>query len=407
MCTSAEPQETAACFEGYRIIETGIKHGTVTVMSEGNPIEITTYRIDGDYKDCRHPESVSFTKNIKEDLLRRDFTVNAMAYSHKRGFVDCCGSREDIDRGIIRCVGSAEERFNEDALRIMRCIRFSAVLKFDVESETEKAAKRFAVNLESISRERIWTEFVKMMSAKDGEYLACVLRKFTSVLEVIMPQIKLSVGFPQNNRHHCMDVWEHILCAVSHSKDDVVLRIALLMHDLGKPKTHTVDENGESHFKKHPAESEIIAREILTSLKADNKTKETVALLVKHHDDRIENSDACVKRWLGKLGEENFFRLIEMKKADISAHKGEYIKSGLEMCEALCGTAKRILEEKQCFRLKDMKINGNDIKKLGVKDGKMIGNVLNILLEEVINENIKNEHETLVGAARDIIDGNR
>lgn len=406
VCTSAMPEETVKCFEGYRIIETGMKHGTVTVMDGGNPVEITTYRIDGDYKDCRHPDNVTFTKNIEEDLKRRDFTVNAMAYSPKRGFVDCCGSRQDIENGIIRCVGNAEQRFKEDALRIMRCMRFSAVLGFKVDAETEEAAKKLSCNLPAISKERVWAELKKMLCAKDGVWLSNVLRKFTPVLEVLFPQITPAVGFPHNNPHHIYDVWEHILQAVSESVNDIDVRTALLFHDLGKPCVHTVDEKGISHFKQHQPVSEIIASEILTALKVDNKTKDTVCLLVKHHDDKIENTPPCVKRWLRKIGEENFFKLLEIKRADIKAHAPEWIKNSLERCDDIEETARKVILEKQCFKMSDMKINGNDVMSLGVRSGKQVGHVLNTLLEMVISEEIENEREKLLTKARVIVDGN-
>lgn len=406
VCTSATPEETVRCFAGYRIIETGIKHGTVTVMSDGNPIEVTTYRIDGDYKDCRHPESVTFTKNIEEDLKRRDFTVNAMAYSPKRGFVDCCGSQEDIENGIIRCVGNAKERFTEDALRIMRCIRFSSVLGFSVDEDTEAAAKELAGNLDAISKERVWTEFKKMMCAKDGKWLSECLRKFTPVLSVVIPQILPAVGFPHNNPHHIYDVWEHTLFALSVSDAEVDVRVALLLHDLGKPVVHTVDENGVSHYKQHQSVSENIASEILRNLKVDNKTRENVCLLVKYHDVKIENTTSCVKKWLGKIGEENFFKLLKVIRADRKTHAPEYVERDLKHCDALEETAKKIIAERQCYRISDLKINGNDIISLGVKSGRQIGFVLNSLLEAVICEKIENEREILLAKARVIIDGN-
>jgi len=406
VCTSAMPEETVRCFEGYRIIETGIKHGTVTVMSDGNPIEVTTYRIDGDYKDCRHPESVTFTKNIEEDLRRRDFTVNAMAYSPKRGFVDCSGSRDDIEKGVIRCVGNPEERFKEDALRIMRCMRFSAVLGFKVDGETESAARKLSCNLPAISKERVWTELKKMMVASDGEWLSEVIRKFTPVLSVVIPQILPAVGFPHNNPHHIYDVWEHTLHAVAESSADLDVRVALLLHDLGKPAVHTVDEKGISHFKQHQPVSENIASEILKGLKVDNKTRDTVCVLVKHHDDKIENNSPCVKRWLAKLGEDNFFKLLEVKRADINAHASGWIENSLKNCDDVEGTARKILAESQCFKISDLKINGNDVISLGLKSGKHVGFVLNTLLEAVISEEIENDREKLLTKARVIVDGN-
>ncbi len=404
VCTSAMPEETIACFNGYRIIETGLKHGTVTVMSDGNPIEITTYRIDGAYNDCRHPDSVSFTKDVHEDLLRRDFTVNAMAYSHKRGFVDCCGSRDDIDQGIIRCVGNPEERFCEDALRIMRCLRFSAVLGFSIDEATKNAAKLYEKNLESISKERIWTELWKMLCAEDSQKLADVIREFTSVFEVIMPQIKPAVGFWQNNKHHFLDVWDHTLYAISKSVSNPMVRLVLLLHDLGKPVKYTVDEFGEGHFKGHPMASEDIAKEILSMLKVDNKTKDTVSLLVRHHDDKIEPTESCVKRWLSGIGEDNFFLLLDVKRADIVAHVSWYVGPEIEKCDLVEKIAEKVIAEEQCFKLKDMKINGNDIKNLGVKDGKKIGFVLNRLLEDIIAGKVQNEHDELIMAASIIID---
>ena len=393
--TSATPDEMKAVFNGYTVIETGIKHGTLTFLYEKEPIEITTYRIDGDYKDSRHPESVQFTRNLKNDLSRRDFTMNALVYNENDGIVDLVGGQTDIQNKIIRAIGEPKKRFEEDALRILRGIRFASQLGFTIEKNTKKAMIECVHLLKNISKERINVEISKMLLGKNVKN---VLVENYEIISEIIPEIKEMHGFDQNNKYHIYDVLEHT--AVSIEKIDPVLhlRLAMLLHDTGKPKTYSVDENGQGHFYGHAKISAEIASRFLKEYKFDNATKEKVLELVKIHDTPIEMDKIFIKKRMNRLGKELFFDLLKVKRADNLAQSPEY--NWTDKLDKMENLAREIAEE-NCFTLSSLKISGNDLMALGLK-GKAIGDTLNTLLNEVIEERLPNEHEALIKKANEI-----
>ena len=389
--TSASPLETKQVFNGCRVVETGIKHGTVTVIVDGNPLEITTYRIDGDYSDNRHPDKVSFTKNLKEDLARRDFTVNAIAFHHENGFYDCFEGIGDIKNKIIRCVGDPDRRFSEDALRIMRALRFASVLGFEIEENTEKSIRKNKRLLKNIAAERINAELSKLIC---GENAYKILMDFDDVLSEIIPEIRDTVGFDQQTKYHIFNVWEHIAKSVEGIKPVLHLRLAMLFHDIGKPRCFTVDENGQGHFKGHANISLDIAEKSLNTLKYDNETKEKVLTLIKYHDAVVEDDERLIKRWLNRLTPEGFFDLMEVKKADTKAQNPEFDRRN--QVEEISKKAKEILERNDCFSLSSLAVNGDDLIALGVPEGKKIGKTLERLLKAVTDGKCENDRQKLI-----------
>ena len=293
--TSASPEDTVMVFKDYKTVDTGLKHGTLTVVIDKTPFEVTTYRVDGDYNDNRHPENVHFTKNLINDLSRRDFTVNALAYNDKTGLVDLYGGQEDIYNSIIKTVGNPSARFQEDGLRIMRALRFASVLGFTIESETAKAIHDNKDLLKNISAERLAVELSKLVCGKNAFN---ILTEYWDVLSVFIPEIKSAVGFKQYGKKHAYDVWEHICHTVDTIPQDKVLRLTMLLHDLGKIPTHKLDKNGNSTFKSHATIGGDIAREILTRLKLDKKTINRVSFLVANHDFEPPLSKTDLKKHL-------------------------------------------------------------------------------------------------------------
>ena len=393
--TSATPDEMKAVFNGYTVIETGIKHGTLTFLYEKEPIEITTYRIDGDYKDSRHPESVEFTRNLKNDLSRRDFTMNALVYNEDDGIVDLVDGQSDIKNKIIRAIGDPKKRFEEDALRILRGVRFASQLGFTIEENTKKAMIKCVHLLKNISKERINVEISKMLLGKNVKN---VLVENYEIISEIIPQIKEMHGFDQNNKYHIYDVLEHT--AVSIEKIDPILhlRLAMLLHDTGKPRTYSVDKNGQGHFYGHAKISTEIASGFLKEYKFDNATKEKVVELVKIHDTPIEMDKIFIKKRMNRLGKELFFDLLKVKRADNLAQSPEH--NWTDKIDKMENLAREIAEE-NCFTLSSLKISGADLLALGFK-GKEIGDTLNKLLDEVIEERLPNEREALIGKANEI-----
>lgn len=395
--TNATPYEVEDVFKDYNVIETGIKHGTVTVILEGEPVEITTYRSEGEYSDNRHPDSVEFSRSLRDDVIRRDFTVNGVAYSFENGFCDLVGGIEDINNGIIRCIGDAETRFREDALRIMRALRFSSVLGFTIEENTKIAIRKCKELLKNISAERIREETVKLICGKNAYE---VLEEFSDVLGVILPEIKPLIGFKQINRHHIYDVYTHTLKAMTKSRPSKIIRLALLFHDIGKPACASFDEKGEMHFYSHPKKSAEITENIMTRLRFDNDTKNKVVTLVEFHDSPITAQGGNspdrrrIKRIMSQIGEELIYDLIEIKRCDNSAQNPDYYRGDefygktLEMIDEIIGA-------KECFSVKDLKINGNDLLRMGYK-GKEIGETLRICLDGVIDGRIKNDYEEIL-----------
>lgn len=394
--TSANPYQVKSIFE--RTVDTGIKHGTVTVLMGGEGFEVTTYRIDGEYEDSRHPREVVFTPSLEEDLKRRDFTINAMAYNEKDGLVDVFDGMGDIQRGLIRCVGNPLERFSEDALRIMRAIRFSAQLGYRIDEPTKEAIRQLAPDLKRISAERIQTELVKLVISPHPEYLRIAYE--LGITKVILPEFDMCMETSQNNPHHCFGVGDHILESMKAVSADRILRLAMLFHDIGKPETITVDEEGISHFHGHPIISEEIGRKVLKRLKFDNHTIDQVTRLVKYHDYFVEPSQRCVRRAIMKVGEDIFPLLLQVKKADMEAQSSYRQKDKEENLKAVSRIYEQVLAQKQCVSLKTLAVSGKDLmEQTGMIPGKQIGEVLKYLLDFVVEEPSRNQKDILLKEA--------
>lgn len=390
--TSALPNEIKTVFSDLKTVETGIKHGTVTVLKNKEQIEITTFRTDGKYTDYRHPDNVSFTADLKDDLSRRDFTVNAAAYSEKSGIIDIFGGTEDIKDNILRCVGEAEKRFEEDALRIMRGLRFMAVYGFKPDEKTRMALHRKKHLLKAISPQRISGELSKLLCGK-AEYLYYVLTDYWDILAEVIPEIKPCVGFQQKTHYHNKDVWEHTVSAVCNVEPVLYLRLAMLFHDLGKPLCYQF-YGGEGHFKGHASISTEICVKELENLHFDSATSEKVVFLVKRHDMTMKDDPLIIKKQLNKYGEELFFDLIKVHIADDLA-KAEKAQGRIIGYQNAAKTALKIIEQQECFSLKNLALNGNDIIAKGYK-GKEVGDVLKMLLNAVIEGKCNNTKEDLL-----------
>ncbi|MBR5535235.1 MAG: CCA tRNA nucleotidyltransferase [Clostridia bacterium] len=386
--TNALPDDIKRIFSDMKIIPTGEKHGTMTIVSEGENIEVTTYRVDGEYRDSRHPESVSFTKNVTDDLARRDFTINAICYN--KDFVDPFGGREDIERKLIRTVGNSDERFNEDALRIMRALRFASVLGFRIEEETKKSIHKNKQLLKNVSVERIFVEFSKLLCGKN---VRSVLMEYVDVIGVFIPEILPCVGFEQKNEYHRYDVYEHIVRAVEASDTDLKIRLSVFFHDIAKPECFTIDEKG-GHFKGHDEKSALVAHSVLRRLKADNETVCTVETLVREHQREILPEKKYVKRCLAKIPSELFDMLLKVKWADTVAHSDK-AKGNFEVLNRIAELKKEIENEGECFSLKKLEVNGRDLTQMGF-EGRKIGEILNMLLEKVIDGEVENKKEALI-----------
>ncbi len=398
--TNATPNEIMRCFDGCRVIETGIEHGTVTVLLDGVPIEITTYRVDGDYSDHRRPDSVTFTSELKSDLSRRDFTINAMAYSPEIGLVDYFGGVEDLEAKRICCVGNPATRFTEDALRILRAIRFSATLGFSVEPETKKAAHMLAPNLEKISHERISSELSKALTA---EYIEATLREHTEIFLQILPELRPLVGFNQHNIHHHLDVWQHTVETVAATKPELILRLAMLFHDCAKPKTFTLDNDGVGHFYGHSKASSELAYAALTRLKYDNATRNSVVDLIKHHGDMIKAEQPKIKRLLNRMGEQKLRQLIEVKRADCAAQAPQFRCERKENLAEIEKILDEIILQKQAFCLKDLAVSGDDLIEIGFTKDKKLGEALQELLRQVIDDETNNKRIDIMNSAKRIL----
>jgi len=393
ICTSAVPSQILYSFRDKRVIETGIKHGTVTIVMDDGQYEVTTFRVDGDYSDNRHPDSVKFVESIYEDLSRRDFTINAMAYN-SAGLIDPFHGREDLERGVISCVGDPDARFEEDALRILRAMRFASVYGFTIDEKTSRSIHKNKDRLLNIAAERIQTELCKMLC---GKGILNILLEYSDVMATIIPELKPCIGFDQNNKFHEYTVYDHIAHAVAnYNGTDIAVKVALLLHDIGKPCCYTEDYNG-GHFYGHGTFSHDLAETALSRLRFDNKTKHDVLELVLHHDAIIEPTPKTVRRWLNKVGEEQFMRLLDIRMADILAHRKDTQESRVEKCISIGVLASEIIEQNQCFKMKDLAINGHDIMTLrGVKEGKEVGCILNEVLDAVISGELKNDRAELI-----------
>lgn len=397
--TSATPEEAKTLFP--RTIDTGIQHGTITVLMGKETYEVTTYRIDGEYEDGRHPKEVIFTSNLLEDLKRRDFTINAMAYNDRGGIVDAFDGMQDLENKIIRCVGNPIERFTEDALRMMRAVRFSGQLGYEIEPATAEAVKELAPTLSKISAERICTELVKLMVSDHPEYLHKAYE--LGMTKIFMPEFDAAMETIQNNPHHCYNVGEHILHSLTYVRKDKVLRLAMLFHDLGKARTRTTDEKGIDHFYGHADISARIADDVMKRLRFDNDTRHKVIKLVKYHDLKMALTPTGVRRAIVKISEELFPLLLEVKRADFQAqsmYKRDEKEAELLEMERIYT---QILEEKNCVSLKTLAITGSDLIAAGMKPGKEIGEVLQKLLEAVLEDPSLNMKDILIKKAEPFI----
>lgn len=396
--TSAKPEECKSLFP--RTVDTGIKHGTVTVLLGGEGFEVTTYRIDGVYEDGRHPSEVTFTANLKEDLRRRDFTINAMAYNARSGLIDIYGGMQDIEDQTIRCVGNAKERFEEDALRMLRAVRFSAQLGYRIDGDTGAAVKAMAGNLQKISAERIQVELVKLAVSPHPDYLRKAYE--LGITAQILPEFDLCMETPQRHKHHCYNVGEHILHSMLGVKPDKVLRLGMLFHDIGKPQTLTVDADGTTHNKKHPLEGEKITRKVMRRLKFDNDTTDKVTKLVLYHDYDIAPTEAGVRRAVNRIGEDIFPMIFEVRRADIEAQSNYMREEKLEKVAYIEKIYQEILNRRDAVTLKDLAISGSDLIAEGMSPGRQIGEILTALLDKVLDDPSLNTREILLKLSKEL-----
>ena len=390
--TSAKPMEVKALFK--RTVDTGLQHGTVTVLLDKEGFEVTTYRIDGEYEDSRHPKEVIFTGKLEEDLKRRDFTINAMAYNDREGLVDVFGGARDLKQQVIRCVGEPRERFTEDALRILRAVRFSAQLGFMIEEDTAKAAGELAHTLNKISAERIHTELVKLLLSPHPAYLRTAWE--LGITKIVLPEFDAMMQTQQNNPHHCYSVVEHTLKALETVPGDRILRLALLFHDMGKPEKRSTDEAGIDHFYGHQQVSADIARKVMRRLRFDNDTLDKVTKLVLWHECPWECNGYSVRRVLCRIGPQLFELLLGMRKADVLAQSTYRREEKLEKLEQSRELYEEIMKRRDCISLKTLAVSGRDLIEAGMKPGKGLGETLERLLELVLREPEKNTKEYLL-----------
>lgn len=398
--TSARPEQVKALFA--HTIDTGIQHGTVTVMLGHEGFEVTTYRIDGEYEDARHPKEVLFTPNLIEDLKRRDFTINAMAYNEKNGMVDVFDGLGDLECGVIRCVGNADERFSEDALRMLRAVRFAAQLGFVIEDETQQAICALAPNLAKVSAERIQLELVKLLVSPHPEYIRNAYEM--GLTQVFLPEFDRMMHVEQNNPYHIYTVGEHTLEALKNTPPDKVLRLTMLLHDVAKPDCKTTDERGIDHFYEHQQAGADMAKKILRRLKFDNDTIDEVYALIQWHDDSPALSERNVRRAIHRAGAKHYPKLFDVKRADImgkNPERREHMFFYLQRYERIY---QKIIEKGQCLEIKDLAVNGNDLLAVGMKQGRQIGEVLKALLEHVLDEPELNTKEQLLALALDLME---
>lgn len=397
--TSAKPENMKSVFADFHCIDTGIKHGTVTVVIDGEPLEITTFRLDGEYEDNRHPKSVTFTSNLGADLGRRDFTVNAMAYSKMTGTVDLFGGQNDLKNKIIRCVGDPDRRFNEDALRILRALRFASTLDFEIEEKTAQSLLKNRALLGNISEERISKELLKLVCGKGAKR---ILTDFAPVLFEILPELQPMYKNSHDNPHHCYDIYEHTLIAVESIDPEPTLRFAMLLHDCGKPAVKKFDENGVAHFYGHQRISAEISAQILARLKVSNKFRDEILFLVSNHDrwELYENTEK-MPRYLSKFGLDGVLNLLKVMRADVLAQSPEY-RYRLDQIADAEETAKNLAAQKPCLSLSELQINGRTLMDIGIPQGRKLGAVLAQLLDEVIDGVTKNTQEALTTRAREI-----
>lgn len=394
LCTAARPEQMQAVFAGERVLETGLKHGTLTLLTDGGPLEITTFRTDGGYSDGRHPDGVRFVGNIADDLARRDFTVGAMAWHPERGLYDPFGGQTDLQNGVLRAVGDLDTRFQEDALRILRAVRFASQLGFSVEPGTAAAMRRQAARLDCIAAERIREELTGMLC---GRFVQRALMEFADVIGCVLPEVTPMFGCAQQNPHHLYDVWEHSVRATGQVPAEPVLRWSMLLHDCGKPACKTVDGNGVGHFYGHPKVSREIAAQITRRLRFSGEDSARILLLVEQHDRPLGDTDKLVRRRLSRIGEGRFRDLLAIKKGD-AVGQGTHPED-IAWLYDMETRLNRILAADACLSLRQLAVNGNDMVSLGLS-GPAVGEMLRALLDAVIDEQADNTRDALLAFAR-------
>lgn len=397
--TNALPEDIIRCFSEYKIIDVGKHFGTVCVISQGVQYEITTYRIDGEYSDSRHPDFVSFSSSIYDDLSRRDFTMNSIAYNDKLGFVDPFGGVEDILNSVIRCTGDPHNRFNEDALRILRAIRFSAKLGFSVDKTTYDAIFAQKDNLKLVHPMRLRKELSGLLMA---ENTAQVMDIYRDVLAVVIPELFPMFNLEQDNPHHKYDVWHHTLKALEHSPEVEIIRLALLFHDIGKPQTKTTDDRGIDHFKKHQAVSFDIAYNVLRRFGYPKETVASVCSLIKYHDERFPNINYDIRRVLSKIGPDLFNLLLEVSYCDIMAQSNYLREKKISHLNEVNREYNRIINSNECYSLSQLAVKGTDLAQMGFK-GSAIGKALEVLLKQVIKGKTENTRDSLLASAKSLL----
>ncbi|HCO62154.1 MAG TPA: tRNA nucleotidyltransferase [Clostridiales bacterium] len=399
ICTSARPEEIEQVFSGCPMADTGRQHGTITVLAQGGPYEITTFRVDGEYSDGRRPDAVRFVSELEADLARRDFTVNAMAMDGRGRIYDPFGGQADLRAGVIRCVGTPERRFQEDALRVMRGIRFCSVLGFSMEAGTAQGVHACRRGLERVAAERIRQELTKLLQGPD---VGRVLREFADVLWVFWPELEQMVGVEQHNPWHRWDVWEHTVRAVECVPPDLVLRLTMLLHDLGKPVCRTTDREGIDHFYGHQTHSARMAGEMLERLRFDRRTKRQVVELVTIHDERLRLEDGYLRHQISHLGVERWHQLLTIQRADRIAQGSGRSAAALEQLEQIARRGEALIQSGSCLGLKELDIDGNHLLAAGVPAGAAVGEILRRLLDLVLEGRVANRRGELLQAARQL-----
>ena len=390
--TSATPQQVREAFQ--RTIDTGAEHGTVTVRMDGESLEVTTYRVDGKYADHRHPDEVRFTSSLEEDLKRRDFTINAMAYNDRDGLIDLFHGRQDLERGIIRCVGDARARFTEDALRIFRAVRFCAKLGFTLDPATKEAAQRLAPSLKYVSAERIRMELDKLLISPHPEMIRLAWE--CGITRNVLPEFDAMMDAVQNNAHHRITVGEHTIRTMCACESDRILRLTMLLHDSGKPVCQTLDERGVFHYHGHAAPGAQIAGRVMERLKYDKAAQRVVVHLIRCHSLYPELTEEGVRRAVVLLGEDQFERFLKVKRADISGQNPEVQAQKFRYMDEVERLYRGILERGDCLSLRALRVTGDDLIQAGIPKGKEIGRILNTLLDEVLTDPLKNDRDWLL-----------
>ena len=401
LCTSAKPAQICQVFSAHQLLHHGEKHGTIGVVLDGEVYEITTFRTEGGYEDSRHPSWVAFVEDVKEDLARRDFTVNAMAYNPKEGVVDPFGGQEDLKNSILRAVGDPKCRFREDALRILRGARFCARFRLTPEAYTLKAMTELAPLMEHLARERVFEELCKLIICADTQDLLT----FAPLIAQVIPELGVCMGFEQHTPHHRYDVFTHTAHVVDAVPKELTLRWAALLHDVGKPLAFTMDENGRGHFKGHAKISAQMADEILLRLKAPTALRQQVVALIEQHMTPLEADKKLLRRRLGKLGQEMLEMLLILQEADMGS-KGTGNPVELRQFDDIRDCLAEVLREEACFSIRDLAINGKDLLAAGFAPGPGIGKCLEKLLELVQDESIPNEKEKLLAIAETFLSAN-